>query len=119
MIAAGYRCLGVSFKGLNALACQYEQGSCGAAGVDHVIHAYAANPSLVVLCLFIKAALLAKVSIVKVWKEEREAESRESYYDLTDDQFTLLAQAVAESDGAMKIVAHTAHEAAVPLVASR
>ena len=66
-----------------------------------------------------KAALLAKVGIVKVWKEEREAESRETYYDLTDDQFTLLAQTVAESDGAMKIVAHTAHEAAVPLVASR
>ena len=70
---------------------------------------------MVVLCLFIKAALLAEVGIVKVWKEEREEESRETYYDLTDDQFTLLAQAVAESDGAMKIVAHTAHDATLPV----
>jgi len=63
-----------------------------------------------VLYSFIKDALLSKVGIVKVWWEEREEESRETYYDLTDDQFALLAQAVAESDGAMKIVAHTAHD---------
>jgi hypothetical protein len=37
-------------------------------------------------------------------------EERETYYDLTDDQFALLAQAVAESGGAMKIVAHTVHD---------
>lgn len=42
-----------------------------------------------------------------MWWEEREEESRETYYDLTDDQFALLAQAVMESDGVMKIVAHT------------
>jgi hypothetical protein len=48
---------------------------------------------------------------VKVWWEEREEEERETYYDLTDDQFALLAQAVEESEGAMKIVAHTAHNA--------
>ena len=29
---------------------------------------------------------------------------------MTDDQFALLAQDVAESDGAMKIVAHTVHD---------
>ena len=37
---------------------------------------------------------LSKVGVVKVWWEEREEESRETYYDLTDDQFALLAQAV-------------------------
>ena len=42
-----------------------------------------------------------------MWWEEREEESRETYYDLSEDQFALLAQAVAESDGAMRIVAHT------------
>jgi DNA-binding PadR family transcriptional regulator len=62
-----------------------------------------------VLYSFIKDALLSKVGIVKVWWEEREEESRETYYDLTEDQFALLAQAVMESDGAMKIVAHTMH----------
>jgi hypothetical protein len=45
-----------------------------------------------------------------VWWEEREEEERETYYDLTDDQFALIAQAVAESEGAMKIVAHSVHE---------
>ena len=49
-------------------------------------------------------------ALAKVWWEEREETSRETYYDLTDDQFALLAQAVAESDGAMKIVAHTVHD---------
>jgi hypothetical protein len=56
---------------------------------------------------FIKDALLQKVGIVKVWWEETEQEERETYYDLTDDQFALLAQAVAMSDGAMEIVEHT------------
>jgi hypothetical protein len=55
---------------------------------------------------------LSKVGIVKVWWEEREEERRETYYDLTDDQFALLAQEVAESDGALKIVAHTVHDPA-------
>ena len=69
------------------------------------------NPGFMVLYAFIKDALLSKVGIVKVWWEEREEESRETYYDLTDDQFALLAQAVMESGGAMKIVAHTVHGA--------
>jgi hypothetical protein len=43
-------------------------------------------------------------------EEEREEEQRETYYDLTEDQFALLAQTVAESDGALEIVAHTAHD---------
>jgi hypothetical protein len=60
-----------------------------------------------VLYSFIKDALLSKVGIVKIWWEESEQEERETYYDLTDDQFALLAQAVAASDGAMKIVEHT------------
>jgi hypothetical protein len=57
---------------------------------------------------FIKDALLSKVGIVKIWWEEREEEQRESYYDLSEDQFALLAQAVAQSNGAMEIVEHTA-----------
>jgi hypothetical protein len=69
------------------------------------------NPGFMILYSFIKDALLSKVGIVKVWWEEREEEERETYYDLTDDQFALLAQAVAESDGAIKIVAHTVHDA--------
>ena len=64
-----------------------------------------------VLYSFIKDALLSKVGIVKVWWEEREEESRETYYDLTDDQFALLTQAVAESGGAMMIIEHTVHAA--------
>jgi hypothetical protein len=69
------------------------------------------NGGFMVLYSFIKDALLSKVGIVKVWWEEREEEGRETYYDLTDDQFTLLAQAVMESKGTMEIVAHTMHAA--------
>nr|WP_249139667.1 hypothetical protein [Bradyrhizobium japonicum] len=65
------------------------------------------NGGFMALYSFIKDALLSKAGIVKVWWEEREEESRETYYDLTEDQFALLAQDVAESNGAMKIVAHS------------
>src|SRR4051795_3695694 len=75
---------------------------------DYVNHVFMQqNGGFMVLYSFIKDALLSKAGIVKVWWEEREEESRETYYDLTDDQFTLLAQAVMESGGAMSIVAHT------------
>jgi hypothetical protein len=77
---------------------------------DYVNHVFMQqNPGFMVLYSFIKDALLSKVGIVKVWWEETEQEERETYYDLTDDQFALLSMAVKESKGAMKIVAHTAH----------
>ena len=77
---------------------------------DYVNHVFMQqNPGFMVLYSFIKDALLSKTGIVKVWWEEREEESRETYYDLSEDQFALLAQAVEESDGAMEIVEHTVH----------
>jgi hypothetical protein len=80
---------------------------------DYVNHVFVQqNPGFMILYSFIKDALLSKVGIVKVWWEEREEESRETYYDLTDDQFALLAQAMMESNGAMKIVEHTVHDVA-------
>jgi hypothetical protein len=76
---------------------------------DYINHVFMQrNPGFMTLYSFIKDALLQKVGIVKVWWEEDEQEQRETYYDLTEDQFALLAQAVAASDGAMKIVEHTA-----------
>jgi hypothetical protein len=75
---------------------------------DYVNHVFMQkNPGFMVLYSFIKDALLSKTGIVKIWWEEREQEERETYYDLTEDQFALLAQAIEGSDGAMKIVAHT------------
>lgn len=75
---------------------------------DYVNHVFMQqNPGFMVLYSFIKDALLSKVGIVKVWWEESEQEDRETYYDLSDDQFALLAQAVAASDGMMKIVEHS------------
>lgn len=77
---------------------------------DYVNHVFMQqNPGFMVLYGFIKDALLSKVGIVKIWWEEREEEQRETYYDLTEDQFTMLSQAIAESDGAMEIVEHTVH----------
>ena len=60
------------------------------------------NPGFLVLYSFIKDALLSKVGIVKVWWEEDEREQKETFYDLTDDQFAILA-----ADSSIEIVAHT------------
>lgn len=80
---------------------------------DYVNHVFMQqNPGFMTLYSFVKDALLSKVGIVKVWWEEKEVEERETYHDLTDDQFAMLAQAVAESDGALKIVEHSAHSEA-------
>lgn len=77
---------------------------------DYVNHVFMQqNPGFMVLYSFIKDALLSKVGIVKVWWEETEHEERETYYDLTQEQFAKLAQEVAASDGKMEIVEHTAH----------
>ena len=90
-----------------------EDEAAAAQETDYVNHVFMQqNPGFMVLYSFIKDALLSKVGVVKVWWEEREEESRETYYDLTEDQFALLAQAVVESDGAMKIVAHTVNDGA-------
>jgi len=80
---------------------------------DYVNHVFMQqNPGFMTLYSFIKDALLSKVGIVKVWWEETEQEERETYYDLTENQFALLSMAVEKSDGMMKIVAHTAHNEA-------
>jgi hypothetical protein len=75
---------------------------------DYVNHVFMQNnPGFMTLYSFIKDALLQKVGIVKVWWEENEQEQRETYYDLTEEQFSALAQAVAMSDGKMKIIEHS------------
>ena len=75
---------------------------------DYVNHVFMQrNPGFMTLYSFIKDALLQKVGIVKIWWEEREEEERETYYDLSEDQFAMLAAAVERSDGAMKIIEHT------------
>ncbi len=85
---------------------------------DYVNHVFMQrNPGFMILYGFFKDALLSKVGIVKVWWEEREEEQRETYYDISEDQFAALAMAVQISDGAMKIVAHSTNgenEAAEP-----
>lgn len=75
---------------------------------DYVNHVFMQqNPGFMTLYSFIKDALLQKVGIVKVWWEESEREERETYYDLSEEQYQALAYAVQMSDGAMKIVAHS------------
>ncbi len=56
--------------------------------VNHVI--MNENPGFLVLYHFIKDALLSKVGIVKCWWEEDKQEERETYHDLTDDEFDIL-----------------------------
>jgi len=85
---------------------------------DYVNHVFMQqNPGFMVLYGFVKDALLSKTGIVKIWWEEDEQEERESYYDLSQDQFDALAMGVEMSNGKMKIVEHTQNgedEAAEP-----
>ena len=70
---------------------------------DYVNHVFMQqNPGFLILYSFIKDALLSKVGIVKVWWEEREEESRETYLDQPDDAFALLV-----ADPEVEIVAHS------------
>ena len=70
---------------------------------DYVNHVFMQqNTGFIVLYSFIKDALLSKVGIVKVWWETREEHERETYYDLDDAAFAIVA-----SDPEVEIVAHT------------
>jgi hypothetical protein len=70
---------------------------------DYVNHVFTElNPGFLVMYSFIKDALLQKNGIVKCFWDEEEREDRDTYYDLTDDQFAFLA---AEKD--IEIVEHT------------
>ncbi|MGA7485763.1 MAG: hypothetical protein WBW74_02305 [Xanthobacteraceae bacterium] len=70
---------------------------------DYVNHVFMqGNPGFLVLYSFIKDALLSKVGIVKVWWETREETERATYFDLTEDQFAIIA-----GDPAVEIVEHT------------
>lgn len=87
---------------------------------DYVNHVFMQqNPGWMTLYNFFKDALLQKNGFVKVWWEESEQEERETYYDLSEDQFAALAQAVAASGGKMEIVEHSinneAEEASEPM----
>src|SRR5262249_59742899 len=80
---------------------------------DYVNHMFMQkNPGFLILYSFIKDALLSKVGIVKVWWEEEEREQRETFYGLTDEQFTM----IVASPG-VEIVAHTVHDIALPAAA--
>lgn len=77
---------------------------------DYVNHVFMQlNFGFMVLYTFIKDSLLSKVGIAKVCWEEREEESKETYYDISDNQFMMLVQEVQGSDGALRIVEHTVH----------
>jgi hypothetical protein len=77
---------------------------------DYVNHVFLQrNPGFLILYTFIKDALLSKTGIVKVWWETRTLEERETYYDLTDDAFAILA-----ADPDIEIAAHTARPALSP-----
>src|SRR5712691_13109738 len=74
---------------------------------DYVNHVFMqSNPGFLVLYSFIKDALLSKVGIVKIWWEEREEEERETYLDLDDAAFAMIA-----ADPGIEIVEHTEKDA--------
>ena len=74
---------------------------------DYINHVFMQkNPGFIVMYSFIKDALLSKNGIVKVWWEEEEREREETYENLTDEQFMMLA-----ADPSIAISEHTAHGA--------
>jgi hypothetical protein len=81
---------------------------------DYVNHVFMQqNAGFIVLYSFIKDALLSKVGIVKVWWETREEHERETYYDLDDAAFAIIA-----ADPEVEIVAHTERRIASSEIAS-
>ncbi len=64
------------------------------------------NKGFLVLYSFIKDALLSKTGIVKVYWEDYETEDKQTYYDLSDEQFMMIA-----NDPEVEITAHTAKNA--------
>lgn len=68
------------------------------------------NDGFIVLYDFLKDALLSKNGVVKVFWEVGKRETTEDYYDLSDDQFTILAQEILQSNGGLSIAAHTVKE---------
>jgi hypothetical protein len=72
---------------------------------DYVNHVFMEqNPGFLVMYSFVKDALLTKNGFVKVWYETTEREEKETYYDLTDDQFMMIA-----NDPEVEIIEHTEH----------
>lgn len=77
---------------------------------DYVNHVFMQqNPGWMTLYTFFKDALLQKNGFVKVWWEETEQEQRETYFDISEEQYQALAYAVEMSEGKMKIVEHNAN----------
>lgn len=75
---------------------------------DYINHVFMQqNPGFMVLYSFIKDALLQKTGLVKVWWEEREEKSRETYYDQSEEQFALIAQQALQEDSGLEIVEHS------------
>jgi hypothetical protein len=69
---------------------------------DYLNHVFMQkNPGFLILYSFIKDALLSKVGVVKTWWEETESEDRETYLDLTDEQFAIIV-----SDPAVEMIEH-------------
>jgi hypothetical protein len=70
---------------------------------DYVNHVFMQkNPGFMVLYSMIKDALLSKVGVVKVWWEQDQKEYRETYLDLNDDAYAVLA-----ADPEVEIVEHS------------
>jgi hypothetical protein len=75
---------------------------------DYVNHVFMQqNPGFMVLYSFVKDALLSKVGVVKVWWDEREDISEETYLDQRDDQFAMLMKGVLESKGEQNVTEYT------------
>jgi hypothetical protein len=70
---------------------------------DYVNHTFMQkNPGFLILYSFIKDALLSKNGIVKITWDETETRMKETYENLSDDEFAMIA-----SDPDVEIVAHS------------
>lgn len=74
---------------------------------DYVNHVFMnQNPGFVVLYEYIFDALLQKLGAVKVWWDEHEQEEKETYLDLSEDQFAQVALDVIQPESGLQIIEH-------------
>jgi hypothetical protein len=73
---------------------------------DYINHVFMnQNPGFLVLYSFIKDALLSKVGVIKCWWEDTEKETRETYYNKSEDEFALLI-----SNPDIEVLEHTPND---------
>jgi hypothetical protein len=79
---------------------------------DYINHVFMQiNDGFGITYSFVKDALLSKNGVVKIYWEEKEDEDRQTYFDQTEDVYTLFL-----NDPEVEVIEHSEHEPEIPEV---